>query len=919
MQEIYKKIKNFTGRIEERTYGDVLIIFVSYTFLWIILALLLVFIFRVNGKSFIRVGYGDGKYQHFIAFDYLCEYLSQIIQGNGFSPFFNYTIGQGQDTLSALVGYDFTDPISGFFALLFPISRIGRFSLMIFTKLYLTGFSFITYCITVGKKEKTPIIMGAIAYTFYGGNLWYFTLHPNFISWAYYLPFILSSIELFYRKGKKLPFILAVFINAIANYYVFYMNVILSGIYVVFRFIFSKEKGLLIKKNIHLLGMGLISILLSAFCLFPIAYAYSQNARVAQPTGYTKSLWLYPANYYKKLFEYFFSPFVSAGYSTYMGINIGMIIPISLLIILLYREIRGLCTNHKESLFQDNGEHRIWFFLLILFFIMLCIPFSGKILNGFSYPTNRWSFVLIFAISFIFVELYPLIRNISHKDALFAFLITALYVILCLFNTRTNTQFLKYIPLCLIMWISLSLLIIAKYRRNCIPVITVIVIFLGAAFEIYFTYGKSKANLINSFDKAGNESFETSAIAIPEPEGDNDFFRVDTKEITNNVSRINGIRGTNSYWSMLPKSNLDYYSGLELNTNDMNCRVNGLDGRLGLLSIASVKYYTCPIGKEAAAPYGYIRIANSHEKKYSVFKNPSFLPIGFTYKKCILKNDYDALNGLGKEQALLYGAVMETIPDGFDVCHPLASYEELSYIIDNTRNVKIKNKSIVVNKKGGSISFSVNAPENQELVFCIRNAELSKKKASVDIVVKGEGESVSSEKKGKLSNSNYNWYYNNHDLLFNLGSNFSGKTTITLIFKDKCSLTSDPIEIIAVPMAKMEERIKELREHVLENIVVRDDYVSGTIDLPEKRILQFSIPYSKGWNARVDGRKQKLLRSDVMYMALPLSKGKHSIQLYYHTPYLREGVIVAFSTFSLCVVYGLFDWIKRRRMTNDLG
>jgi uncharacterized membrane protein YfhO len=69
--------------------------------------------------------------------------------------------------------------------------------------------------------------------------------------------------------------------------------------------------------------------------------------------------------------------------------------------------------------------------------------------------------------------------------------------------------------------------------------------------------------------------------------------------------------------------------------------------------------------------------------------------------------------------------------------------------------------------------------------------------------------------------------------------------------------------------------------------------------------MVFSIPYSKGWSAYVNGKKTKLLRANTMFMALPLKAGFYNIELKYFTPGLKLGMILSIVGFLL------FGWILR--------
>jgi uncharacterized membrane protein YfhO len=65
--------------------------------------------------------------------------------------------------------------------------------------------------------------------------------------------------------------------------------------------------------------------------------------------------------------------------------------------------------------------------------------------------------------------------------------------------------------------------------------------------------------------------------------------------------------------------------------------------------------------------------------------------------------------------------------------------------------------------------------------------------------------------------------------------------------------------------------------------------ISGTIALTQKRLMFFSIPFDRGWSARVDGKKAELLRLNVGFMGLVLEPGNHTIALEFEPPYLAAG------------------------------
>lgn len=91
-----------------------------------------------------------------------------------------------------------------------------------------------------------------------------------------------------------------------------------------------------------------------------------------------------------------------------------------------------------------------------------------------------------------------------------------------------------------------------------------------------------------------------------------------------------------------------------------------------------------------------------------------------------------------------------------------------------------------------------------------------------------------------------------------------------------------------------EEYVKDtdaLKQDTLSISEHDQNQISGTINLRRWKLLFFSIPYDEGWHARVDGKEAKLTVINIGFMGLPLDAGRHTIELKYFPPYLKEGMI----------------------------
>ncbi len=867
-----------------------------YAVVWTICVLIIWVIFKSNDRVFLW-DY-DGTYQHFCSFQYLCDYLKDLVYHQNTEGFFNFTLGQGMDTLTTLDSYDFTDPISIVCALIFPLSRVGRYTLMIFVKLFLVGGSFLFYCFSIGKENRFSVSAGAIAYTFSGAILFMFAYHPNYINWAYFLPFLLGSIELFRRKKKRVPLVIFVLLNVVTSFYTFYINIIIVVIYVaahaICKIVKEKKRSAAweeVKCCLKLIALVCVGVLLASFILLPTLSAYLNNARIADASGYTASLWHYPLDYYLKLFVYLFSPKRYGSYTSYIGLNAVMLVPVVLL-------------------FTKRRQNTALKWILVVCALMMCIPLAGRMMNGFGYASNRWAFAIPFFVSVAFVMMFPDIKKMTSKEKACVLLVTVAYIALSFLHTETNSDSLKYSALIMMAAVTLALWIVLKYNWPPYQPVMFSLVAVGACFQAFFTFSVSQGDIVSTFLESSRvdsryEDYSSSAAS----DLDDTFYRIETEETDPNVSGYNGVNGTGFYWSMAPSYVFDYYTDLALNTVENNCFLKNLGGRTGLLAIASVKYYTRPEKEDGFVPYGYDEI-ETEEPKYQVYENEYALPIGYTYSHYIPSDQYDLLNGIEKEQALLQGAVLDEPIDGVEGADLEFDYEPVDYEVVGTDNVALTGHNMEFTEKSGTVTLRANIPENCEIYVYMKGVELLGDSTYLDLnVTRTKGEN-SFTRTARLSTLNYQWPVLRDDVCYDMGVGNAGENTFVLSGQDIGSVSYDEIQIIAVPTASYVNDVTKLGEYVLEDISVEKDKVSGTISLPDSRILQLSIPYSTGWKAYVDGEETDLLKSDVMYMAIPLTAGDHTIELYYATPYLKVGLVVSGSALVLWI---LFEVIERNR------
>ena len=90
---------------------------------------------------------------------------------------------------------------------------------------------------------------------------------------------------------------------------------------------------------------------------------------------------------------------------------------------------------------------------------------------------------------------------------------------------------------------------------------------------------------------------------------------------------------------------------------------------------------------------------------------------------------------------------------------------------------------------------------------------------------------------------------------------------------------------------------------------------TSEIDLDSPELVFFSVPYSSGWTAEVNGSPVDVEKVNEGFMAVRAEKGSNTIVFRYRTPYLREGVIISCISTAVLAVYVLIS--RRKRSKGD--
>lgn len=300
---------------------------------------------------------------------------------------------------------------------------------------------------------------------------------------------------------------------------------------------------------------------------------------------------------------------------------------------------------------------------------------------------------------------------------------------------------------------------------------------------------------------------------------------------------------------------------------------------------------------------------------YRVLKNDYALPLGYACANAMAAEHYKHLQWELQQETLLDNIIIPSDMEG-DARFP-ESTERLDIDfgdLSDTKGMTYSNRTLTVNsKKPIHTVLPLDEPISGKVLILTAFADnrIGRLSHQADAILIVNGV------KNKLTDPN--WKYNNGNYAFSyIISSDEPITELKMDFSagnyNISGLEAYTMDgsVLSRTMDNKDALIIDKEEHI-------GDSISGTVNVRKDGWFNFSIPYDKYFEVRVDGEKVDYYRTNLAFIGFPITAGEHRIELEYHAPMRLAGIRVTmcgvFAGAVMLIVAAAFD-VKRKKKEN---
>ena len=766
-----------------------------------------------------------------------------------------------------------------FFNLIFllPLNVDLQAFLLVISKLSFTAFCFNEMCRRVFRRNDFLSVSLSFAYSLCSFNLVYYYI----LIWQdgfYMLPVIVTCIYGLVKDGKCFCLIIAYAYLFVCNFYSGYIIGIYSFLILSLMMIFIKIEN---KHKINIMlkyfTCVIVSCMISSFALLPTAM-FLLNNDTSESTVFTNSF----INIFDLIKQFFMGQYVldeEKGVVPYIYVGI---LPF------LYGSLIFLKKNIKK-------QSKIIFGIMLGFLIFCSLLKPGYIfMHAFNNPDNfgyRFGFLFSFTILLMFLYIFDFFEKNDRKKWI---LISGLYIAFLLVYYMIFRRISGLadggcaLILANVIFIVIYLIIFYKFYKikhgfeivvGSVLIVEIIIngVVVGKTVDRSISENKMVFNYFYSeeTDLVSEVAENYTRISMP-------------NSIVYNESQLMGYRSVCAFSSFL---NTDLrksmrrmgYAASDLEIKDMGGN-NVTEMLLGV-------------------DYTLVTNDYSGSLKETYIESNKALPIAYMTNKDILNVEFEN-NPFENLNNVLSGLVGEDIEYFYDTSDRIniSSYNVKTsmdvYNDDEVYTFFLDNPD----EKFGEITFEDATGESR---YCYFEMQDSYMYYNSPVVCGSDEEYMNAFDKSYISLPH----------MVEMGE--KGESTNAFIILDENSTTGyyfSDYYFYGIREEVLDDVYKKLKSDGMQNIIFKDGYVSGdVVSTYDDSVLFTSIPYDKGWNVYIDGKKTDSIGLlGKAFLGANIPEGKHYIEIKYRDVWFEIGIIVSAVGVLILIVICFFENKNKR-------
>ncbi|MCR5835112.1 MAG: YfhO family protein [Lachnospiraceae bacterium] len=136
---------------------------------------------------------------------------------------------------------------------------------------------------------------------------------------------------------------------------------------------------------------------------------------------------------------------------------------------------------------------------------------------------------------------------------------------------------------------------------------------------------------------------------------------------------------------------------------------------------------------------------------------------------------------------------------------------------------------------------------------------------------------------------------------------FSGTddSRMTVEIPKECDFELSALDIYMIKYEKIQDILSD-RVYWNHSTFTNNNTISGEINVDKKMAFTVTLPYDEGFRMYVDGKEQKVLKTDNGFMGCIIEAGHHNITLKYTVPCKKIGCILTFMGIVMLILLNLY-------------